>query len=370
MRANFSVTNRWIVLAILFVGIAPAQDSLSEAATRNNAAVLLVDEGRYAEAEEVFRAALGAKYDDDLTRAKIANNLASLYQRLDRYRDAEQMFRRALQWRQKNLPSTSLEVAYSFNNLAEIYRILGRDWDARNLLETAARTLQQFHPEAHGLGIVLSNLAAVRCRFREFDAAEELLRVALISSEKQQGAGSREYGVALNNLGQVLETRNEFEAAVPVYAQAIGIFEHLGSEATLDLAAALANSGELYQHLDRMAEAQEAEKRALSLLHQQGDAPLRAAILRNIGNIVAVAGQPADSLPYFEQSLTIQERTLGREHPATASILFDYAAATLRAGQKSLSRKLRKRAVELLSRQNIESPDQLTVSVRDLRDAK
>jgi tetratricopeptide (TPR) repeat protein len=371
---NRSVCNQSSLLAMLCCGLAwaqdPPQDRLPEAVTRNNEGLQLVSEGRYAEAERAYRAALSAKYNDDLSRARIANNLAALYQKQDRYRDAEWMFRCALQWRQKSLPATSIEVAYSLNNLAEIYRIEGRDWEARNLLETSAGSLRQFHPEEAGLPVVLGNLALVRCSFGEFDQAEALLHSALLSYEKQRGTASREYGLTLNNLGQVMESKNELEAAAPLYAQAVGIFEHLGTPASGDLATALANTGELFQRLDRIEEARQAEQRALGLLHPAGDAVLRSVILRNLGNIVAGAGKAADSLPYFEQSLVIQQKILGWEHPVTAGLLLDYASATLRAGDKSRSRKLRKRAEELLTRLNSQSPDQLTVSVQSLRDAK
>jgi hypothetical protein len=50
--------------------------------------------------------------------------------------------------------------------------------------------------------------------------------------------------------------------------------------------------------------------------------------------------------------------------------LLDYSSATLRAGNKSLSRKLRQRAKELLERLNSRSPGPMTVSVRALRAAQ
>jgi tetratricopeptide (TPR) repeat protein len=149
------VTSGAALLAILFIGPAAAehaeqgtpQTSRSEAIARNNAAVRLAAEGRDAEAEQSYRAALAARYDDDLVRANIASNLAALYRRQDRYRDAERMFRSALEWRQKNLPSASPDVAYSFNNLAEIYLVEGRNWEARNLMQTAVRSLEQSHAD-------------------------------------------------------------------------------------------------------------------------------------------------------------------------------------------------------------------------------
>jgi tetratricopeptide (TPR) repeat protein len=374
MRANLSVGRRLTFLAMLFTGMVGAQsagkDLLSQAAARNNQAISLAHEGREAEAEQLYRAALGAGYQDDLARAKIANNLAALYQRQDRFREAEVMYRCALQWRQKHLAAESVEVAYSLNNLAEVYRAEGQDWEARNLMETALRTLQQFHADAPGLPSVLNNLAIVRCRFGEVDQAEELLRTALRSYDWNPDTASREYGVTLNNLGKVLETKNDLLAARPLYEQAIGIFEGLGAPARKDLAGALANTGVLYQRLDRIEDARQAEQRALELLRPAGDAVLRAQVLRNLGNIVARTGSPVDSLPYFEQSLSIQDKTLGQDHPATARLLLDYAAATLRAGNKSLSRKLRKRAAELVARFNLQSLDHMTVTVRALRDDK
>jgi tetratricopeptide (TPR) repeat protein len=374
MSANPSVGRRLTFLAMLFSGMVGAQsagkDSLLQAIARNNEAISLAHEGREAEAEQLYRAALGAGYEDDLARAKIANNLAALYQREDRFRDAEVMYRRALQWRQKHLPPASVEVAYSLNNLAEIYRMEGRDWEARNLMETALGTLQQFHADAAGLPSVLNNLAIVRCRLGEVDQAEELLRTALRSSHQNLDAASQEYGVTLNNLGKVLETKNDFVAALPLYEQAIGIFERVGAPARKDLASALANTGVLYLRLDRIADARQAEQRALELLRPAGDAVLRAQILRNLGNIMALTGSPVDSLPYFEQSLSIRDKTLGQDHPATARLLLDYASATLRAGNKSLSRKLRKRAAGLVARFNLQSRDHMTVSVSALRDDK
>jgi tetratricopeptide (TPR) repeat protein len=378
MRGKTPASNQWsvrpreiILLTTLFVGVSSAQtqSAAAEAVARNNEAIQLASQGREGEAEKQYRAALDA-CDDDLNRARIANNLAELYRREDRYRDAEIMYRSALQWRLKNLPAASVEVAYSLNNLAEIYRVEGRDWEARSLMEQAARSLQEFHSDAFGLPVVLSNYAVMLCRFGKFDQAEELLRAALITYDQRRATPSRQYGVTLVKLGQVLETKNDLEAAVPLYDQAIGIFENLGAPARMELASALANRGELYERLDRPEEARQTEERALELLHPAGDALIRSQILRNLGNIMAGAGKPADSMPYFEQSLVIQEKTLGAEHPATASLLLDYASATQRAGNKSLSRKLRKRAQDLLARLSSRSLSQMTVSLRDLRESK
>jgi tetratricopeptide (TPR) repeat protein len=363
---------RAILGALSLIGVVNAETSgaLSEAVARNNQAIQLASEGRDDEAEQVYHAALSAASHYDLARARIATNLGELYRRQDRYRDAEQMFRSALQWRQRNLPPESVEVAYSLNNLGEIYRVEGRGWEARNLIDNAAHSLEHFHTDASGLPIVQSNLAVVLCGFGEFDRAEELLRSALLTYQKRRATPSREYGVSLMSLGQVLETKNQLEEAGQAYEQAMGIFENAGAPAKIELAAVLADRGELYQRMNRSQEARQTEERALEMLHSGADAVLRSQILRNLGNILAGGAKPADSVQYFERSLVIQEKTFGAEHPGTAALLLDYASATQRAGNKSLARKLRKRAQDLLARLSRQSPGRMTISLRDLRDDK
>lgn len=343
---------------------------LAEAIAQNNRAIQLVREGREAEAETLYRAALEGAKQDEMASARIASNLGELYRRQDRYSEAERMFHSALEWRQKNLPESSAELAYARNNLGEIYRVEGRDWEARNLMESAARSLEQFHPDATGLPVVLSNFAVMLCKFGEFERAEESLRSALAGHERLHNTSKPEYAVTLTDLGELLEEQNQLLAAEPLYEQAVGIFEKAGSAASRDLAATLANQGELYQRLERREDAREAEQRALQLLDPKGDALLRAQILRNLGNIVAGGSKPGDSVPYFQQSLRIQEKTLGAEHPFTASLLLDYASATQRAGNRSLARRLRKRAEELIERLRSRSLPQVTVSLRDLRGEK
>jgi tetratricopeptide (TPR) repeat protein len=357
-------------LSLLLAGMAWAQDPLDKATKLNNQALALTQEGRFQDAESLYRSALAIESGNELDRAKIADHLARLYRRQDRYPEAEQAFRRALQWRQKNLPPTSVEIAYSLSNLADVYGIEGRDWEARNLLETAVRILRDFHPDARGFSTIMSNLAVVLSELHEYDQAEDLLRKALNDSERQHGAASREVGIAANNLAQVLRAKNDLQDAAAMYARAVGIFETLGPEGATYLASTLANIGQLLEQQHQIDEAQQTEQRALDLLSSGGNGPLRATILQNLGNMVAGSGNPAGSLPYFAQSLNISEKALGSEHPSTVRLLFDYAAATLRAGQKSLARKLQKRAEEMRARLKSEAPERFTVSLGSLRDAQ
>jgi tetratricopeptide (TPR) repeat protein len=389
MRKNRGARNqrsvnfaRACLLAILFIPMlaekAPAAEMLAaeipqrirEAILQNNRAVDLSHAGRPVEAEPLFSAALDGAKEDQILSARIATNLGELYRKEDRFSDADRMFRLALKWRRMNLPESSVDLAYALNNLGEIYRVEGRVWEARNLMESAAQSLERFHPEAPGLPVVLSNVAIIWCGFGEYQRAEESLRSALAAYERLHNTSTPDYAIALMDLGQVLEAQDQLHAAEPLYAQAIGLFESAGPVARTGLAAALAGQGELYQRLERPEQARETEQRALLLLHPDADALLHVQILRALGNIVAGGSKPADSVPYFQQSLTIQEKTLGTGHPGTPGLLLDYASATQRAGNKSLARKLRKRAQELMIHLSAELPGRMTVSLRQLHDTQ
>jgi tetratricopeptide (TPR) repeat protein len=365
-----AVTSVIISAAVLSGMAAWGQHSASIASEMNNQALDFANAGRLGDAESLFESALAESANDNVTRAKVANNLAWLYQREDRYPEAEQALRHALQWRQKSLPPDSIEVAYSLNNLGDVYRTEGKDWEARNLMDAAVRILNESHPEADGLPSIRSNLAVELCNFHEYDRAEVLLRSALADSERLYGDSSRQTGIAVNNLAQVMRLKKSLPDAQVLYDRAVKIFEALGQPGQKDLAITLANIGELREQQNKCGEARQFEQRALDLLPFDGTGPLRATVLQTLGNMIARSGNPAGALTYFEQSLDIQDKILGNDHPATVRLLLDYAAATRNAGQKSLSRKLKKRANDLLSRLQSTAPQQFTISLNSLRETR
>ena len=85
----------------------------------------LDDEGRYAEAEPLYKRslailekALGPEHPDV---AQSLNNLAELYRQQGRYADAEPLYKRSLAIREKALGPEHPDVAQSLNNLAALY---------------------------------------------------------------------------------------------------------------------------------------------------------------------------------------------------------------------------------------------------------
>ena len=96
----------------------------------NNLALLYVNQGRYADAEPLYKRslainekALGPDHPDVATSL---NNLAVLYANQGRYADAEPLYKRSLAIREKALGPDHPDVAVSLNNLAALYDDQGR----------------------------------------------------------------------------------------------------------------------------------------------------------------------------------------------------------------------------------------------------
>ena len=73
----------------------------------------------------------------DVILAATLNNLAERYKEEGRYADAEPLYKRALAIREKALGPDHPDVAQSLNNLADLYTAQGRYTDAEPLYKRA-----------------------------------------------------------------------------------------------------------------------------------------------------------------------------------------------------------------------------------------
>ena len=129
-------------------------DSANLATSLGRLAALYRSQGRYGEAEPLYRRALqireqqwGADHPDTATSL---NNLAVLYLSQGRYGEAEPLYRRALQICEQQLGADHPDTAGSLNNLAGLYYSQGRYGEAEPLVTRAlgirGKSLGDNHP--------------------------------------------------------------------------------------------------------------------------------------------------------------------------------------------------------------------------------
>ncbi len=116
-------------------------EDLSLAESLNKEARYYYDQGKYAEAEQLYKRML-AIYEKVLGPehsyvAVILNNLGRSYERQGKYAKAEPLYRRALVIFEKKLGPDHPNVVTALENMAELYKKMGRKGEAEKLEEQA-----------------------------------------------------------------------------------------------------------------------------------------------------------------------------------------------------------------------------------------
>lgn len=197
-----------------------AQDfnQLASAAPPSSAAADAVREGRFAEAEQLYIAAVREAETlspDDPRRAISLNNLAGFYYSRAVYTKAEPLYKRALKWKEQNLGAEHPSVATTLNNLAALYDAQGRYEKAEPLfLRAIAIDEKVLGADSPALATDLNNLAAMYYIQGAFTKAEPLFRRALRIRENALGADHPAIAQSLGNYAAVLRgLKRDSEAA-------------------------------------------------------------------------------------------------------------------------------------------------------------
>ena len=160
-------TALWIVIA-LFVIASSSQPGLAqgsdEALKLDRQGLQLFRQGRYADAEPLFKRSLAIREKalglDHLNVATSLNNLAVLYGTQGRYADAEPLYKRSLTIYEKALGPDHPDVATSLTNLAVLYGTQGRYADAEPLYKRSLTIYEKaLGPDHPDVATSLNNLA-------------------------------------------------------------------------------------------------------------------------------------------------------------------------------------------------------------------
>ena len=149
--------------------------------TSNNLGGIFYTQGRYAEAEQVYKAIasllelrLGPDHAD---LATVLNNVAEVYRVQGRYADAEPILTRALSIWEQALGLGHPLVAVALDNLALLYQAQGRYADAEPFYKRSLAVREKvFGPDHPEVGQSLNNLAALAFGQRDWVGAADLWR--------------------------------------------------------------------------------------------------------------------------------------------------------------------------------------------------
>ena len=332
-------------------------------------------QGRYAEAEALYRQALAIRQaslgPDGAAVGSSLNNIAEVCRLTGRIEEAVPLYERAISIQSAVLGEESEPVAQAVNNLAIVRVDQGRFADAeilfRRALDARQRTLGGDHPKTAS---AISNLGGVLDVMGRPDRARPLYEQALAIREQVLGPDHPHVADTLNNLGSCESSLGRHEQAAIHYGRALAIWERTLGSAHPDVALALDNLASARMHIGQSAQAQADLMRALDIKRASlgPDHPELVISLRTLGRIHAQAGDHVAAEKLHRDSLTLLLKAHGQDHPETGEQMHWVAAALLAQGRAAEALPLERKAIEVVTKAHGEAFPPLAASWETLAD--
>jgi tetratricopeptide (TPR) repeat protein len=183
------------------------------------------NDGRYSEAELIYRKAL----EYYTNSAEIHKNLGNTLLSLNRFEDAEQAYRQALVFQP--------DYAEAYNNLGNVLRLCGRLDEAESSFSSALALVQNAE--------ICNNFGNVLMDLGKIEEAEKVYRKAIVLKP--------DYHMAYNNRGNALLALKRWNAAEKSYCKALEIYPDY-SEAYCGLGNLFSNDQSRFNEAERSYE--------------------------------------------------------------------------------------------------------------------
>ena len=294
-------------------------DPLDLAQTIRGLGRVLLEQGRYQDAEPLARRALaiteGALGADHPEVATDLDRLGAVYYRQDRLEEAEPLRARALAIREQALGPDHPDVATSLNNLGALYNSQGRSDEAeahwQRALAIREKVLGPSHPYVASSLTNLGNLYSDQDRLHE---AEPLLRRALEIKQQTLDPNHPHVANSLVGLADLLQGQGAFDQAEPLMRAAVPIRERVFGADHPSTLQAVAGLARILRQLRRYDEAEPLFERALGELDPSSPPsdPGIAATARDYGLLLRALGR--------EQEAEALDAWLGPKAPPKAEV--------------------------------------------------
>jgi tetratricopeptide (TPR) repeat protein len=191
---------------------------------------------------------------------------AALLQEQGRYLDAESLFRRALSLVERNLDSQHPAAGRALNNLALVLKEMGRQAEALPLARRALEVTEaNFGPDDESVGIDMSTVAMILDDLGEYDEADRLAKQALRITVRKLGQHDRAVSSRWNSIGMIALHQGDTKRARICLSHALSIGEEALGPTHLHLAKILENLAAAEAALHNYNEARRLLRRATGI---------------------------------------------------------------------------------------------------------
>jgi tetratricopeptide (TPR) repeat protein len=234
--------------------------------------ILYADQGRYKEAEVMYKRALEGNEKswgpEHTSMLDIFNNLGRLYQNQGQYKEAEVIYKRAIEGYEKVVGPEHTSTLKIVNNLGIVYANQRRYKEAEAMFERALEGDEKaWGPEYTLVLDIVNNLGNLYAEQRRYKEAETMYERALEGQEKARGPEYTSTLQIVNNLGILYKNQGRYKEAEAMYEQALEGYEKaLGKDAVvthIPFLNAVTNLGLLNDDIGQAARAEQLYREAL-----------------------------------------------------------------------------------------------------------
>jgi eukaryotic-like serine/threonine-protein kinase len=299
-------------------------DPETEASLRDTIGMILMNNGRLARSEPLFRDAmekrrrvLGSEHPDTLTSN---SNMGGLLQAQGRPAEAEPYLREALEGRRRVLGNEHPQTLTSISNMASLLQAQGKLTEAepyaREALDGRRRVLGDEHAETLSSICNMGTLLQEQGRSAE---AEPYTREALANFRRVLGEEHPDTLTAINNMGNLLRAQGKLAEAEPYFREALERRRRVLGDEHPSTVMSISNLGVLLRDRGKLTEAEPYYREALERRrHLLGDEhPDTLGSILNMGSLLRTHGKLAEAEPYLREAMEKLRRVLGDEHPDT-----------------------------------------------------
>ena len=291
--------------------------------------------------------------EGDARYSAAATSLAQAYFGQGRYREAEVLYRRALAATEKRLPPEHPELAAAASNLAELYRYLGRTERAAPLHRRALRIRERNYGTEHlSVAESLHYLAELHRVQRRYAEAERLYWRSVMIRSYLQGRDHPALWPSLNGLAQVNRALGRAAEADELYGRASALAEKGLPAARARLHEfAVGDTETLALSRGNSASLQLMPVTPLSERLPAAEHPEMARQLEGLAEIYAAQGRFAAALELVHRVLSMREGALGAQHPEVGQAYGTLARLLAALGQSDAALTAARAATRQLSAQ-------------------
>jgi len=268
-------------------------------------------------------------------QADLLQLVGKLYDKLGDYDAAVPLLERALSLREQRLPPGHPRVREALVQAGSAH-LQAMNLEAADSLLRRALVLLERAGGAAGAerGRLIGTLAVLEGRRGDGVAAESLYRAALEADRRHFGPEHEDVATDLNNLGGLLATEGRLDEALAVHREALAMRRRVLPPGHSEIPYSLANLAFVIDRLGRLGEADSLYRESIAMrrrIYPEGH-PILAATLRELGAL-EVRRQNYDSADtLLREAADMVRRYLGARHPDYALAINERGVLAYRRG--------------------------------------